>query len=274
MADLEPSAREILSRARPAFEPDAEQLARLRARLDLPDPPTPPPDHESDPGATPAPAANGAGWKIVIALVLAVGVGAGAVVASRSPDGDRRPDARTPAVARVETENPAERESQAGLVQPVVDAAPEPSTDTSSPSESPELPATETPGPAVSAAPLAPPRSGHRPSPGSSPTPAPTPATQLEGEASDSLEAELALIAAARLALRDGKHQAAIARAETYLEQFPRGSFVEEANVLKLVATCGHEPDEKSRSLARAYLANEEARFAGRVRRACLLVDD
>ena len=234
MDELKPLAKQVLARARSEFTPSPEQLARLQARLDGP---TTPPS-----GSTSAPAAT-KGWLVGLGiLVLTSGLVVGGTIARSGADDPT-------AVHRL------------GQIRAVGQAR--------SPSGRPTVPLSVP----LEAAPKRPadppePRSTIRSRTRGALDPSPDSVAST-----DPFAEELALISRARRELERSRLHAAKSTAESYLHRFPEGSFVEEAEVVKLVAACGETPDAEVQSEARRYLGRSEARFAARVRQSCLPSD-
>lgn len=236
MDELNSQAKQVLERARSEFTPSAEQLARLRARL----------DGTASPPSDPASASAGAkGWVVKLGLVVltAALVTAGAILGLH-----REPP--TPLLELGDVPISAAREtlSMRGLLPSLAPfdrprSFPRPRHDPSSVTEI----STTRPSARVEL-------DRSRPS----------------GTASDTFAQELELVSRARRMLERRSFQAASKAARTYLRRFPHGSFVEEAEVVDLVASCGEHADADARRDAERYLARENARFASRVRQSCL----
>lgn len=97
-----------------------------------------------------------------------------------------------------------------------------------------------------------------------------TPRRARTAPARQGLGAELELIVKARKALAAGQNRKAQRLAREYRSRFSGGTFVEEAQVLDLVASCHLGRDATSISRAQRYLGGHDAAFARRVEAACL----
>lgn len=233
MADLRPNARALLEEARQAVSPSATDIAELRARLAQPPPPP-------EPSAT-AGSANGLVYTVVALVAMAIAAVIAAWLGSSA----------SPAA---ETLEPLGRwvPSPMAASEPAKPGPPPPTTSAGPPATAlPDLP--EPPKPSLRTS-----------------KPKPKPKPKPKSKQSDGLAAELELITAARKALKSGRHAKARDSARTYLRRFGRGSFVEEAKVLALVAECNLARSDAAVRQATAYLDAGNGAFAKRVRIACL----
>jgi len=191
----------------------------------------------SAPPPPPPPAANqapGVWTRWLVAVGVTAAVAAAVVVAER-----REPKALDPAVVSL---------PDLALEPPHVPAA------TPVAVEPPAATDVPTPAPALTSP---------TPKKRRSPRPAATQPTANLGD-------ELKLIVRARKALASGNDTAARSAARSYGRRFPEGSFVEEARVVELIASCRIERDPSMVRKARRYVDAHDSSFADRVSDACL----
>lgn len=249
MAELESQAKALLERAKPAFSPRPEDLARLQERLGLSDPPG------GGGGGSPPPAAGlKTSWKLAASLVVGAVLAGGAIGTSvlRSDPSPRalgkgqvmatKPDA-------VQRSMPTWHPRPWTLEQPAADGIPDPL--------------------ANKVAPPTPRRAQPTPQVQNDRQPRERPAEAQVAAPASSLSEELELITAARRALRARHFTQTQDLATRYREEFPAGAFGEEAEVLSLVAECGLALGPQSQGAARAYLERSSGRFSQLVRHAC-----
>ncbi len=253
MDELTPRARAILHEARPAFSPQAPELARLRARLDLPGPSGDDGGPGGDGGTAAAASSGTANFGLYLVLAAMVVLVAWSVA-------PRRPGEVTPTMDRMPL-------VIAGVSMP---PAPKP---VAAPTPMPVVrvePVVEAP-PAVAAPAVAP--TLRRPRPDSAPR-VDAPSVAIPEPQSDGLAAELALIGDARRAANDGAWPTVRSLVATHTRSFPAGVLREEARVLDLLARCATEPSPELTASVREYLGTPGRLFASRLRRACDAEDE
>lgn len=255
MDELSPRARALLQEARPAFSPQPPELARLRARLDLPGPSGDDGGPSGDGGAAAVASSGAANFGLYLVLAAMV------VLVAWSVAGPRRPGAVSPAMHRMPL-------VVAGVSMP----PPKPVV------ASPPMPAVR-----VESVVRAPPAAGE---PVVGPTPRPrrtrpdagprvdAPLAAIPEPQSDALAAELALIGDARRAANGGAWATVRSLVATHARSFPDGVLREEARVLDLLARCATEPSPELTASVREYLGTPGRLFASRLRRACNAEDE
>lgn len=290
MDELTPRARTVLDAARGAFEPPGDQQARLWARLQQASPneavsDEAVSDEASDAGpeggspdlsaATPSAAANWGLYLVIVGIVVGIGL-AWQGLGSGSEHGDPGSAATVQrGVDHPESREPVESgEVDARGAEPL-DPPPSPVDPAGDPVVSREgEPPAVMPDDRRPEQPSAP-STRIAPDPGESPhprprstDPAPSPEAPRASPSSDRFAAELEVIVRARRAL--GRHDYAAVRrlVRRHAQEFPDGSFVEEAQVLDLVAGCATD-DPAARRVAAAYLEEPGRMFVPRVREAC-----
>ncbi|MGH1342135.1 MAG: hypothetical protein ACRBN8_11315 [Nannocystales bacterium] len=236
MDELNPNARALLDAARGASSPTSQEVAALRDRLGFAAPP-PPSQSAPEPSAPQTSILR----RIVVGGVAAAALGAAGLAATASRPAPSRLDP-------IATYVPEQR-------------APAPHIETPQPRQ--DVTAHE------SSAPNEDPPSVQRPRKrrGSTKNAATSAAAQPKGS---DLQAELALIVKARRALTAGNNSSAKTTAQTYAREFPTGAFVEEAEVLKLIASCNLRSTPATTKRAQAYVERGASSFAQRVRKSCL----
>ena len=99
-------------------------------------------------------------------------------------------------------------------------------------------------------------------------TPAPTRHRQLAQAGAGALGEEIALIDAARTAVREGAPARALTLLRRYRQSFPKGTFSPEASVLEVEALSANGEHDRAQTLARQFLAqHRESPLAPRVAR-------
>lgn len=268
MSDLSTDARALIEANRAGDDPDARDKARVRARL---------------------------------VQQLGVGAFAGAavltVVSSAGSSQVSGTAAVAPVVSRVGTALWVKTLGTAAAVAAAAGALYSGSALLDRPqrarsSERPAAPATPVPArptleptveqlvarpePEVTTEPVRPPVPAHdaRPKRGerrlrSAPPSAPPAAEPAAAPGETPLAAELALLAKAQRALRDGRASAALGLVQQHALRFPDGSLQEERDGIEVLARCMLNDEEAPRA-ARAFLADApESPLAARVRKEC-----
>jgi hypothetical protein len=183
----------------------------------------------------------------VVALVLFTGQGPDDESDTASTDPGARGGAPVVAVDEPEPEPEpelelVEPEPEPELVEPAPEPAPEPASE----------PAREERAPKASA------------------TPAPEPAPTNAVEGSADLERELSLLAEAKGALRRGDAQGALRRLKAHRKEFPRSTFGEERDLLRMTALCEVGERDEARREAKSFLKrNPSSALTAQVRRVC-----
>ncbi len=235
MDKLKPNAKALLDQARGAVAPSSHDVAALRERLGLASPPPP-----NAPESAPSPA--NLLRRAMLGGLAAAAVGAATLAATAPPDPVR--------------------------LNPIATFVPEPPSVATQPPPPPIPPrAAKAPPPAVqSPSPTDPP-------PAARPrrTTRPAPVAPAQGA---NLQAELTLIIKARRALAAGDDAVARSAAQKYTQTFAHGAFVEEAQVLDVIASCNLGRTQSTTQRATSYAERGTASFAQRVRKACLEPDD
>jgi len=265
MSELSRDAKALIEQGRSGSEPSAHDKARVRARLVT----------ElgvgafasaaivgaaagsASIGATSAKLAKGAsGWWLKAALAVSVATGGSLALYAAQPHDDA---ARRPPAAREASPSPEPLSSARPSVIQLDSKA------------SPGVGLEPNGAAAVSAAepaPAARKRARHARSVSSEPAAAATPSSTVAPPAAPSLGDELALLARAQRALREGRAAEALTLARRHALDFPAGALGEEREGIEALALC--MLGERAEASARAFLARAPSSpLAARVRKEC-----
>ena len=252
---MTPHARAILDAARRELTPTAAEVERLRSRLGA----SPPPPDDAEPQAPGQGVGGGAAnWGLYVVAVIAVAVIGLVLGMGRDADRTAQPPAsegleEKPVAVEIVASAP---EQEHVMVDEVAETGTEASVEdaSSAPQQQPTT------------------RASRRRN-----APSDTPGTKeqvAEEDQEDAFAAELRLIIRARRALARGDRPEVRSTVRRYREAFAGGSFVEEAEVLDLLAQCSAGVSEPAKAAASRYVEGASPMFAERVRRACLTDDE
>lgn len=208
----------------------------------------------------PAAASTAAGWspllKGVALGVLGTSVIVGAWALGRGSAGPDTPPASQDVRTPVEHVEPPEPEPIAAPVATVTQPDPPPAA--AVPEEEPAFDEPETPA-------VTRPRAVAR-KPGSSSENIPAAAVDADV---DPLQAELALMARARAALKAEQHANAVKLLDEHAKRFPKGTFARERDLSRIRALCELGKKNRAKKIGRRYLEQEGSVMASKVQATC-----